>query len=227
MVRVLVVDDDPKFRSFLREGLADCGIESEEVAHGAAALDLLQETTRGYFDLMLLDVMMPQASGWSVLESLRNRDDNIPTIFVTARDAVEERVRGLELGADDYIIKPFEFTELLARIEAVIRRREHIPVITRGPLRISLAERKVEVGGTSHELSTKEFDLLLALARAKGEVVDRAELLKEVWGIEFDPETNLVDVFIARLRRRLRPHGARLIRTVRGQGYCLIEPGHE
>ena len=136
---------------------------------------------------------------------------------------MEERVKGLELGADDYIIKPFEFSELLARVEAVIRRREHIPIIQRGPLTFDLVERSVELEGKTHELSTKEFDLLLVLARANGEVVGRAELLKSVWGIEFDPETNMVDVIIARLRRRLRPAGAELIRTVRGEGYCLLD----
>jgi two-component system copper resistance phosphate regulon response regulator CusR len=227
MVRILIVDDDPKFRRVLREGLANCGIESEEAPDGAAALELLERSAKANFDLMLLDVMMPKASGWEVLERLRSRQDNLPTIFVTARDAVEERVKGLELGADDYIIKPFEFSELLARIEAVIRRRGNIPVITRGPLTIDLLERAVTINGTSHELSTKEFDLLLALARARGEVVARSELLKEVWGIEFDPETNLVDVFVARLRRRLRPDGSRLIQTVRGQGYCLVEPSDD
>jgi len=223
MVRILVVDDDPKLRGYVREGLADSGIESDEAPHGEAAIELLTKADPGHYDLLLLDVMMPGASGWEVLEQLRKQQNQIPTIFVTARDAVEERVKGLELGADDYIIKPFEFSELLARVEAVIRRREHIPIIQRGPLTFDLVERSVELEGKTHELSTKEFDLLLVLARANGEVVGRAELLKSVWGIEFDPETNMVDVIIARLRRRLRPAGAELIRTVRGEGYCLLD----
>ena len=227
MVRILVVDDDPKLRKFLREGLADCGIDSAEAADGDAALAALGATGSAAFDLMLLDVMMPGSSGWDVLERLRERDNEIPTIFLTARDAVEDRVRGLELGADDYIIKPFEFTELLARIDAVIRRREAVPSVTVGPMHIDMLQRVVSIEGTAHELSTKEFDLLLALARARGRVLTRVELLKTVWGIEFDPETNMVDVFIARLRRRLQPHGARLIRTVRGEGYHLVDPGNE
>jgi len=226
MVKVLVVDDDPKLRRLLCEGLAGCEIESEEAADGEAALELLKGSGAKRFDLLLLDVMMPGASGWDVLESLRGDDNNIPTIFLTARDAVEDRVRGLELGADDYIIKPFEFTELLARIDAVIRRRESVPVLVLGPLRIDLGKRSVTIEDQAFELSTKEFDLLLALAREKGKVVSRADLLKKVWGIEFDPETNMVDVFVARLRRRLQPHGARLIQTTRGEGYHLVDLGH-
>jgi DNA-binding response OmpR family regulator len=132
-------------------------------------------------------------------------------------------VKGLELGADDYIIKPFDFSELLARIAAVIRRRAEPSVLESGPLRIDLAGRKASSDEGLFELAAKEFDLLLALVRAKGEVVSRARLLKDVWGIEFDPETNLVDVYIARLRRRLRSEGPRLIHTVRGEGYRFAD----
>lgn len=222
MVRILIVDDDPKLRSLLHRGLADHEMESEEVSSGEEALALLDAQDGARFDLILLDVMMPGSDGWEVLEKLRERADNTPTIFVTARDAVEERVKGLELGADDYIIKPFDFSELVARIEAVLRRRESLPILTRGPLSISVAERTVAVGGETHELSLKEFGLLMALVQAEGEIVERSELLEKVWGIDFDPQTNLVDVFIARLRNRLRPHGAKLIRTVRGKGYRLV-----
>ncbi|MFT7487378.1 MAG: two-component system copper resistance phosphate regulon response regulator CusR [Candidatus Paceibacteria bacterium] len=227
MVRILVVDDDPKFRKFLCEGLAAYGMDTSEAANGEAALEALMGVDPNPFDLLLLDVMMPGASGWDVLEAIREQENEIPTIFLTARDAVEDRVRGLELGADDYIIKPFEFTELLARIDAVIRRRESVPVLTFGPLHIDLGQREVTIEGKLHELSTKEYDLLLALVREKGKVTSRVKLLKDVWGIDFDPETNLVDVFIARLRRRLQPHGTRLIRTVRGEGYQLVDLAHE
>lgn len=223
MVRVLVVDDDPKLREYLREGLADNGIDCEGADHGEAALAMLEVPGAAPFDLMLLDVMMPHSNGWEVLKRLRDRGDSLPIIFVTARDAVEERVRGLELGADDYIIKPFEFSELLARIEAVLRRRDQVPEYRYGPLCIDLAEHTVTLDGERRELSTKEYDLLLALARSKGRVLSRIELLRRVWGIEFDPQTNMVDVFVARLRRRLGPKGARLIRTVRGEGYALDE----
>ncbi|MFT7670260.1 MAG: DNA-binding response OmpR family regulator [Planctomycetota bacterium] len=221
MTRILIVDDDPKLRSVIQRGLAGHGIESEVASTGDEALARLADHDQDRFDLVLLDVMMPGVDGWEVLSQMRSRDDRTPAIFVTARDAVEERVKGLELGGDDYIIKPFDFSELLARIEAVLRRRETMPKITRGPLVIHLAERSVVIRGEKRELSSKEFDLLLALARADGAVVDRSELRHTVWGIDFDPETNVVDVFIARLRNRLRPYGARLIQTVRGQGYYL------
>jgi two-component system, OmpR family, copper resistance phosphate regulon response regulator CusR len=219
MIRVLVVDDDPRFRAYLRSGLTSSGIESEEAPDGYAALEVLQSGESGHFDLILLDVMMPESSGWQILEQLRARGDETPTIFVTARDAVEERVKGLELGADDYIIKPFDLSELLARVEAVIRRRSFKPLVESGSLRIDLVRRSVSSDEGVFELATKEFDLLLALVRAQGRVLSRTELLKEVWGIEFDPETNLVDVYIARLRRRLRSEGPGWIVTVRGQGY--------
>lgn len=219
MVRVLVVDDDPRFRAYLRDGLSDSGIDSEEARNGAEALEILDQRVPGHFDLILLDVMMPDANGWQVLERLRERGDLTPAIFVTARDAVEERVKGLELGADDYIIKPFDLSELLARMESVIRRRSYAPLVESGPLRIDLVKRRVSSGTESFDLATKEFDLLLALVRSEGRTVSRAELLREVWGIEFDPETNLVDVYVSRLRRRLRSEGPRLIETVRGKGY--------
>jgi len=221
MARILVVDDDPKFRSYVRAGLEESGHESAEVPDGQAAIDLLSDPATEHFDILLLDVMMPGSSGWDVLETLRGRQNRIPTIFVTARDDVDERVRGLQLGADDYIIKPFAFRELLARVEAVIRRREYEPELERGNLRIDLVHRRVFIGEREYELARKEFDLLLALVEADGAVLDRATLLKLVWGIEFDPETNVVDVYVARLRRRLRPDGPTLIETVRGEGYRL------
>lgn len=223
MVHLLVVDDDPKFRQYLKAGLAGRGIECDCVPDGRAALALLKGESAPHYDLMLLDVMMPSVDGWKVLEELRADSNPIPTIFVSARDAVEERIKGLDLGADDYIIKPFELSELHARIQAVLRRREHIPEIIKGPLTISLTQRTVSSHGKLHELSAKEYDLLVALARADGRVLSRKSLLKSVWGIDFDPQTNLVDSFIARLRRRLHPEGARLIRTVRGKGYSLVD----
>ena len=224
MVRILVVDDDPKFRAYVRSGLGGRGIDSEDAQDGGKALEVLAERATGHYDLVLLDVMMPNASGWQVLEEMRARGDETPVIFVTARDAVEERVRGLELGADDYIIKPFDFVELMARIDAVIRRYSQKLFMQCGPLSIDLVQRKVTIGSNDYDLATKEFDLLMALARAGGEVITRTALLKDVWGIEFDPETNLVDVYIARLRRRLRPDGSSLITTVRGEGYALQAP---
>ena len=220
-MRILVVDDDPKFRRYLRRGLADSQIESDEAEDGKAALELLEEAPAGHFDLVLLDVMMPEATGWDVLERLRGGDFTTPVIFVTARDAVDERVKGLAMGADDYIIKPFAFSELLARVDAVMRRRRHLPNIELGDVTIDLARRRVRVGEREVELATKEFDLLHALADGKGRVLSRKKLLKDVWDIDFDPETNVVDVYVARLRRKLGPRGKDMIATVRGEGYRL------
>ncbi len=219
MTRVLIVDDDPKLCDLLHRGLARHGIESEVASSGNSALEQLEASGPGAFDLVLLDVMMPGMDGWDVLERMRAASNDTPTIFVTARDAVEERVKGLDLGADDYIIKPFEFTELLARIEAVLRRRAMVPQMSYGPITINRLSRTATIEGEERALSSKEFDLLIALTEASGQVLTRSELLERVWGIDFDTETNIVDVFIARVRGRLRPCGARMIQTVRGQGY--------
>ena len=225
--KLLIVDDDPKFRDYVARGLADSGVESASAADGEAALAaVLGATGKGAaaFDLILLDVMMPGQSGWDFLTELRGRGVDTPVIFVTARDAVDERIKGLGLGADDYIIKPFAFAELLARIDAVLRRGQRAATLSVGDLRIDLHERRVHRGERWIELSTREFDLLRALAEARGAVCSRPELLERVWGITFDPETNTVDVNVARLRRKLGKDGAELIQTVVGQGYRLAAP---
>ena len=168
-------------------------------------------------------VMMPGPSGWDFLAGYREQNGETPVIFVTARHAVADRVKGLRLGADDYIIKPFEFAELLARIEAVVRRRSPSEIVV-GDLRLDLERRIVERAGARIEISPREFDLLLFMARSPGKVLSREELLREVWGIDFDPGTNVVNVQIARLRRKLAFHGPELINTVKGHGYVLAEP---
>jgi two-component system copper resistance phosphate regulon response regulator CusR len=224
-VRPLVVDDDPKFREFVRQGLGMHGIDAQVAGNAAeaeAALDAVARESDRSFDLILLDVMMPGPSGWEFLEAFRQRSAGIPVIFVTARHEVEDRVRGLRLGADDYIIKPFEFAELLARIEVAVRRRG-APMISVGDLRIDLERHLVERDGARIEVSPREFDLLQLMARSPGKVFSREELLREVWGIEFDPGTNVVNVQIARLRRKLASRGAELIHTVKGRGYLLAE----
>jgi DNA-binding response OmpR family regulator len=171
--------------------------------------------------MILLDVMMPVKDGWEFLHDLREKGRETPVIFVTARDAVEERVKGLRLGADDYIIKPFAFDELLARIDAVIRRRSALAPMSYGDLELDLARRAVKRGGEQVELSPREFDLLRTLMANHDKVLTRAKLLHEVWGIDFDPETNVVDVHVARLRRKVDRRGPPLIQTVRGEGYML------
>jgi DNA-binding response OmpR family regulator len=224
-VNVLLVDDDPKFRSFMQKGLQESGMRIETAESAEKASHVLEERGPGAFDLLLLDVMLPQSSGWDVLERLRRRGDPTPVIFLTARSAVEERVKGLRLGADDYVIKPFEFSELLARIEAVRRRHAAAPTLTVGKLRLDLEHRVVDCGGVRIEMSPREFELLLTLARAGGRVLTREELLERVWGMQFDPGTNVVNVLIARLRRRLEPWAPGLIRTVVGEGYVLDPRG--
>lgn len=223
MVRILVVDDDPKLRGYVCAGLRSAGIEALEAPDGVAAYDLVSASPSGHFNLVLLDVMMPNQDGWQLLERLRAGGDETPAIFLTARSSVDERIKGLEIGADDYIIKPFAFAELMARIDAVLRRQSAKTALKFGPLSVDLVSRTVSIGSKAFELAAKEFSLLVELVKAGGEVVSRADLLELVWKIDFDPETNVVDVYIARLRRRLQPEGAKLIHTERGVGYYLKE----
>jgi len=221
MTRVLLVDDDPKLLSYVAKGLTAQGMECLVAADAEEALSLLAQPGLSMPDVALLDVMMGERSGWELLEEMRMRGHEMPVLFVTAKHAVDDRVRGLRLGADDYILKPFEFEELLARIEAVLRRRHTLPVLEVHDVRVDLAHRTVDRDGRRVELSPKEFDLLLALVEAQGRVLSRTELLKSVWGIEFDPQTNVVDTAIARLRKRLDRGARPLIQTVVGQGYCI------
>ena len=224
-VQVLIVDDDPKLRAYVAEGLAACGIASRAVAGADEALALLQDDAAPTPDVVLLDVMMPERDGWQVLEALRAAGRDVPVIFVTARRAVQDRIHGLRLGADDYILKPFEFDELLARIDAVLRRREGPRVLAAGELRLDLDARTAERQGRRLELSPREFDVLRVLLERRGRVVTRTELLERVWGIRFDPQTNVVDTAIARLRRRVDRGRTPLIETVIGEGYRLAAAG--
>ena len=219
-MRVLVVDDDPDLRGHVIKGLTERGIKVAEASDGDTALSILSEKRNG-FDMILLDVMLPARSGWELLEAIRRAGHETPVIFVSALDAVEERVKGLQLGADDYVVKPFAFDELVARIETVIRRRTALVPVGLGEIHLDIARRRVSVAGNSVEVSPREFDLLLALVRAQGEVLSRAELLSDVWGIDHEPGTNLVDVHIGRLRKRIDPNAPGAIQTVRGKGYRL------
>ena len=224
-MRVLIIDDDPKYRAFVSTGLRESGIACETAEDGQAGLEMLERTDVP-FDVILLDVMMPRREGWDVLHELREKGRETPVIFVTARDSVEERVKGLQMGADDYIIKPFAFAELLARMEAVVRRRKSLAPIEYGDLKLDLATRAAWRGGKAIDLSPREFDLLRVLATNHDRVMTRPELLSAVWGIHFDPETNVVDVHVARLRRKLEIHSRPLIQTVRGEGYMLAAREH-
>lgn len=221
-VRILVVDDDAAFRRFTTIALEEAGIEFEAAEDGDEGLAILQRRATGYFDAVLLDVEMPVRTGWDLLFQVREAGNEVPVIFITGRTAVEDRVKGLKLGADDYISKPVEYEELLARVDAVLRRRQSLPTIDYGDLSMDLARRRVTRAGATLELSPREYDLLLALVRAHGEPLSRAQLLLEVWDMDFDPETNVVDVHIGRVRKKLNRLGPTLIETVRGRGYRAL-----
>jgi len=222
-VKILIVDDDPKLRRFMQSGLAEHGIRSVTAGDALEARSLLQAEPSADFDAILLDVMMPGPSGWDFLSEIRESGNRTPVLFVTARHAVEERVKGLRLGADDYIIKPFELPELLARLEAVQRRHRQVSEVRVGDLVLDPERRVVERSGDRVDMSPREFDVLHALLKHKGRTMTRTELLEEVWGIDFDPGTNVVNVVVARLRRKIERPGQPLIETVVGQGYRIAE----
>jgi DNA-binding response OmpR family regulator len=216
-MRILVVDDDPRTRELLTKGLEESGHEPGQAANGEEALDILARGAPRY-DLVLLDVMMPRLDGWQTLERLRKAPTTTPVVMLTARQQLHERVQGLNLGADDYLIKPFAWSELLARIDAVGRRTQN--VLPCGDLEIDVRERTVTCRGMRIELSPREFALLDQLARQPGRVASRKQLLQAVWGINFDPETNVLDVTVSRLRRRLRPSRVQVVAEL-GRGYRI------
>ena len=194
-------------------------MDFEVAEDGEQGLAILEASDPAHFQLILLDVEMPKASGMELLIRLRECSNELPVIFVSGVDTTEQRVLALRMGADDYINKPVEYEELIARIEAVLRRRNALPIERFGDLTIDLALRRVERAGSAMELSPREYDLLLAIMRAQGETLSRSALLREVWDIEFDTGTNLVDVHVGRLRKKLNRFGANVIETVRGSGY--------
>ena len=224
VMKVLIIDDDPGVRQLVRTILERHSMEAIAVASASEAKLKIAED-QGVVDLILLDISMPGQSGMEFLADLRREGDDTPVIFLTAHHRVEERVRGLELGADDYILKPFEPSELIARIEAVDRRRNILPVITFGELRVDLAHRVVERSGRRIECSPREFEVLGALLEAKGNILSKADLLQKVWGMQQDPGTKVVEVQVARLRRKLDAGQDSMIETVLGEGYRVVPPG--
>jgi DNA-binding response OmpR family regulator len=220
-VKALLVDDDPEFLAMLQLGLAEVGVAWKAVGSAERALATLAAAAPDAFDVLLLDVHMPGRTGWELLEELRAAGNQTPAIFLTGAQDVDDRVRGLRLGADDYLVKPFAFPELLARIESVLRRRSTLAPLIQGDVRLDLVQRRVTRGGHLVSLSPREFDLLTVLMRAKGGVVPREHLLRQVWGMDFDPGTNLLDVHIGRLRRKVDRHGPPLIYNERGIGFRL------
>ena len=223
-MRVLVVEDDAGVASFLHRGLREAGFGVDEKSDGDEGLRCALSEQ---YDVIVLDLMLPGKNGFEIVQSLRHRGNTTPIIFLTARDAVDDRVRGLDLGADDYLVKPFSFSELLARIRALTRRGAAMtsnPIVV-GDLKVDVASRCVERGGKRIDLSAREFSLLEYLARHAGEVLSRSMILDRVWDMGFDPHTNVVDVHINRLRKKV-DQGADvpLIHTIRGAGYVIRHP---
>ena len=218
-VKVLVIEDEKKIASLIRKGLEAQGFVVDVCLRGDEGYTLA--TTRPY-DVLVLDIMLPGRDGLSILRGLRDRKNAVPVILVTARSEMNERIEGLNLGADDYIVKPFFVDELLARVQAVLRRTAGDPlsVLRAGELTVSLIDRTVRRGEQEVLLPPREFTLLAFLMRSPGRVFTRVQLLEHVWGFGFDPQTNLVEVCVGRLRAKIdEPDAPSLIESVRGVGY--------
>ena len=219
-MRILVIEDEPKTAAYLKKGLEESGYSVEVANDGSHGLILAQEED---YDVIILDVMLPWMDGWTVVKTLR-ATRTTPVLFLTARDDINDRVRGLELGADDYLVKPFAFVELLARVRTLARRgppRES-ELIRIGDLEMDVNRRRVKRGTTRIDLTPREFSLLQLLARRHGEVLSRTQIASYVWDMNFDSDTNVVEVAIRRLRSKIDDNfPVKLIHTVRGVGYVL------
>ncbi len=220
-MHVLIIEDEKKTSSFLSKGLTESGYIVDATEDGDEGLLMALDIN---YDLIILDVMLPGRDGWSILSTLRQAGKQIPVLFLTARDAVQDRVKGLELGADDYLIKPFAFSEFLARVRLLLRRAppRYNETLQIADLEIELDRQKATRGGNRLDLTSKEFALLSLLMRRAGEVLSRTLIAEQVWDINFDSDTNVIDVAIRRLRSKVDdPHEKKLIHTVRGVGYLL------
>ncbi len=220
-MRVLIVEDERKIATFVRKALLEAGFNPTLCATGAEAMEL---TTNERFDAVVLDIMLPGRDGLSVLRQLREQHNTVPVILLTARGGLNERIEGLNLGADDYMTKPFSTEELIARLRAVRRRMsgEGLSVQQYADLTLNLITREVVRAGRKIELTTREYGLLEYLIRSPGRVFTRSQLCEQVWDYHFDPGTNVVDVCVQRLRRKVdEDHSVKLIHTVRGVGYTL------
>ncbi len=224
-MKILIVEDEPKTGDYLRQGLVEAGFVVDLARDG---LDGLHLALGGGYDLIVLDVMLPSLDGWGVLQTVRGQGQEMPVLFLTARDQVEDRVRGLELGADDYLVKPFAFSELLARVRTLLRRgkAKEPEMLRAADLELDLVRRRVLRAGVRIDLTAKEFALLELLLRRQGEVLPRSLIASQVWDMNFDSDTNVIEVAVRRLRAKVdEPFEPRLIRTVRGMGYVLEATG--
>ena len=221
-MRILVVEDDRKIASFVVNGLKQSGFAVDHCADGEEGLILARTTP---FDAAVVDVMLPKLDGLSLVQSLRRDNVQIPVLILSAKATVDDRVKGLQAGGDDYLVKPFAFSELLARVQALIRRATKAPEPTRltvGDLTLDLLTREVRRSGQKIELQAREFSLLEFLMRHAGRVVTKTMILEHVWDYSFDPQTNVVDVLVFRVRNKIdKDFPKKLLHTIRGVGYVL------
>jgi two-component system, OmpR family, copper resistance phosphate regulon response regulator CusR len=229
-MKILIVEDEPKTGEYLKRGLTEAGLIADLACDGWDGLHLACSGDPGKdgYDLVILDVMLPGLDGWQVLEGVRRAGKTMPVMFLTARDQIIDRVKGLELGADDYLVKPFAFVELLARVRTLLRRGKSSfqpAILTVANLELDLLRRRVIRSGKRVDLTAKEFALLELLMRRQGEVLPRSLIASQVWDMNFDSDTNVVDVAVRRLRAKVDDgFEPKLIQTVRGMGYRLEGP---
>jgi len=224
-MKILIVEDEPKTSAYLSKGLEEQGYTVHCSGNGEDGFHMARV---GEYDLLILDVMLPGKDGWSILEDLRRSGHRFPILFLTARDGVEDRVKGLESGADDYLVKPFAFAELLARVHTLLRRGSSraSEILRIADLEIDPLRHKTQRSGKRLDLTPKEFSLLYLLASKSGDVLSRNRLAEQVWDVNFDSDTNVVDVHVRRLRAKVDdPFNRKLIHTVRGVGYVLEDRG--
>jgi two-component system, OmpR family, copper resistance phosphate regulon response regulator CusR len=224
-MKILVVEDETKTGTYLKQGLVEAGFVVDLASNGFDGLHL---ATSEIYELAILDVMLPGIDGWQILQGIRRAGNDMPVLFLTARDQVEDRVKGLELGADDYLVKPFAFSELLARVRTLLRRgtkAKDAESLRAADLELDLLRRRVTRGGRRIDLTAKEFGLLELLLRRQGEVLPRSLIASQVWDMNFDSDTNVVEVAVRRLRAKIDDDfEVKLVRTVRGMGYVLEVP---
>ncbi len=220
-MRILVIEDEKKTRDYLKKGLSENSFVVDAAEDGETGQHL---ALNGNYDLIVLDVMLPKRNGWTIIGDIRHQGNQTPVLFLTARDSIQDRVQGLELGADDYLVKPFAFSELLARVRSLLRRRptRQLEVLKHADLEVDLIRHKATREGKPLDLAPKEFALLSLFVRRSGEVLSRTLIAEQVWDMNFDSDTNVVDVAVRRLRRKVDdPFQNKLIHTVRGVGYVL------